>query len=145
MTVYADTTYMFSVNYPKDFVFRMQSADKLAQLMPKPDAAFIFMNPETAASDLGDLEPADLEIRVYDAGDGASLDSWLDTNGMLPGGGTGALESFQAQGVSGYRVCASTMIAPGCAYFVMGNGFIYQLIPVTLEGETMAHSFALTS
>jgi hypothetical protein len=145
MTVYADSTYKFSVNYPADFVFRTQSADKLSQLVPTPDAAFIFMNPETAASDLGDLEPADLEIRVYGAGDVASLDSWLNTNGLLPTGGTDVLETFQVEGASGYRVCASTMIAPGCAYFVMGNGFIYQLIPVTLEGETMAHSFTLTS
>jgi hypothetical protein len=37
------------------------------------------------------------------------------------------------------------MIGPGCSYFVMGNGFIYQLTPATLEGDVMAQTFTVTS
>lgn len=145
MTVFADSTYQFSVNHPDTFVLRTQPAEKLSQLMPRPDASFIFMNPVTAASDLGDLEPADLEVRVYSMAQAPSLEEWLTSNGLLPVDSTPPLEAFQAANVSGVEVCASTMIAPGCSYFVMGNGFIYQLTPATLEGEAMAQTFRLTS
>lgn len=145
MTVFADSTYKFSVNHPDNFVLRTQPAEKLSQLTPRPDASFIFMNPVTAASDLGDLEPADLEVRVYSMAQAPSLEEWLTSNGLLTVDGTLPLEAFQAANVSGVEVCASTMIAPGCSYFVMGNGFIYQLTPVTLEGEAMAQTFMLTS
>jgi hypothetical protein len=143
LVVYTDSTYKFSVSYPADFVFRTQPAEKLAQLEPMPTASFIFMNPVTASSDLGDLEPADLEIRVYVAGQIASLDSWLTSNGLLPADGTVPLKPFQTANVSGVEVCATTMIAPGCSYFVLGSGWVYQLTPATLEGETMAETFML--
>jgi hypothetical protein len=145
MTLFTDSTYQFSVNYPDNFVLRTQPAENLSQLTPRPDAAFIFMNPETAASDLGDLEPADLEIRVYGMAQAPSLEEWLRSNGLLSVDSVLPLTAFQAANVSGVEVCASTMIAPGCSYFVMGNGFIYQLTPATLEGEAMAPTFMLTS
>jgi hypothetical protein len=63
----------------------------------------------------------------------------LSVDSVLP------LAAFQAANVAGVEVCASTMIAPGCSYFVMGNGFIYQLTPATLEGEAMAPTFMVTS
>jgi hypothetical protein len=75
----------------------------------------------------------------------SSLEEWLRSNGLLPVDNTLALEAFQAANVSGVEVCASTMIAPGCSYFVMGNGFIYQLTAATLEGEAMAQTFMLAS
>ncbi|MBM4467452.1 MAG: hypothetical protein FJ014_18165 [Chloroflexi bacterium] len=143
MVVYADSTFKFSVGYPADFVFHTQPAEKLAQFDPMPAASFIFMNPVTASSDVADLEPADLEIRVYVAGQIASLDSWLTSNGLLPADGTVPLKPFQTANVSGVQVCASTMIAPGCSYFILGNGLVYQLTPATLEGETMVRSFML--
>jgi hypothetical protein len=140
---YADSTYKFSVDYPADFLFRTQPAEKLAQLNPMPVTSFTFMNPVTASSDVADLEPADLEIRVYVAGQIASLDSWLTSKGLLPADGTAPLKPFQTANVSGVQVCASTMIAPGCSYFVLGSGWVYQLTPATLEGETMVRSFML--
>jgi hypothetical protein len=145
MTVFADSTYKFSVNYPDNFVLRTLPADRLSELTPRPDGAFIFMNPVTAASDLGDLEPADLEIRVYSAAQAPSLEEWLTSNGLLSAEGNLPPEQFQAANVTGIEVCASTMIAPGCSYFVMGNGFIYQLTPATLEGDVMAQTFTVTS
>ena len=33
------------------------------------------------------------------------------------------------------------MIAPGCSYFVRGRNRIYQLIPATVDGETMVETF----
>lgn len=140
--VYADSAYKFSVSYPDNFVFRAQTAEKLAQLTPKPTASFIFMNPVTAASQVPD-EPADLEIRAYSAGQTNSLDSWLRSNGLLPADSTVPVKPFKTAGASGVEVCPSTMIAPGCSYFVLGTGWIYQLTPATLEGETMVKTFTL--
>jgi len=141
--VYADSTYKFGVDYPADFVFRTQSADRLAQLTPTPVAAFIFMNPVTASSDLADLEPADLDLRVYSVEQSTSLESWLTSNGLLSADGTVPLQPFQKAKVSGVQVCASTMIAPGCSYFFLGAGRVYQLTPATLEGESMIETFIL--
>jgi hypothetical protein len=141
--VYTDSTYQFSVSYPNNFVFRTQPADKLSQLTPRPVTAFIFMNPETAASDVAELEPADLEIRVFEVGQNESLESWLSSNGQAPADATVPLKPFQTANVSGVEVCASTMIAPGCSYFVMGSGWLYQLIPATVEGETIAQTLVL--
>jgi hypothetical protein len=143
VVVYTDDTYKFSVGYPANFVFRTLPAEKMAQLKPMPVISFIFMNPVTASSDVADLEPADLEIRVYAAGQVASLDSWLTSNRLLPADGTVPLKPFQSANVSGVQVCASTMIAPGCSYFVLGNGWVYQLTPATVEGETMVNTFRL--
>jgi hypothetical protein len=143
MVTYTDSTYGFSVSYPDDFVFRTLPAEKLAGLKPKPLASFIIMNPVTASSDIVDLEPADLEIRVYGGGEIEALESWLISNGLLPTDGTVPLQPFQAANVSGIKVCASTMIAPNCSYFVPGKGWVYQLIPVTLEGEAMIDTFML--
>ncbi len=143
MITYTDSTYKFSLSYPADFVFRAQTAEKLARLKPTPTASFIIMNPVTASSDIVDLEPADLEIRVYGAGQIASLESWLTSNGLLPANGTVPVKPFQTANISGVEVCASTMIAPGCSYFVLGSGWIYQLTPATVEGETMVDTFML--
>jgi len=141
MHSYADSTYTFRVQYPGDFVFRTQSAEKVGQLTPRPTASFIFMNPVTAASDLGELEPADLEIRVYEVGQIASLENWLTSNTLLSAGDT--VQPFQAANVSGVEVCASTMLAPGCSYFVLGRDKIYQLTPATQEGDAIIDTFAL--
>ncbi|HMN27899.1 MAG TPA: hypothetical protein PKE45_07050, partial [Caldilineaceae bacterium] len=141
--VYTDSLYHFGVGYPADFVLRNQSAEQLAAFTPEPVAVFRFMNPAIAASQLDDLEPADLEIRIYQAEAGATLESWLIANGLLPSDGSIPLQLFQTANVAGGKVCASTMIAPGCAYFVMNSGWIYQLTPATLEGETMIQTFIL--
>lgn len=141
MAEYVDSTYHFGVSYPSDFVLSNLSAEKLAQLMPTPEASFIFMNPVTAASDIVETEPADLEIRVYSAEGVDSLESWLTANGLLPEDGSVQPEAFQTDAVSGLRVCASTMIVPGCSNFVFANGYVYQLIPITLAGEEMVKSF----
>jgi hypothetical protein len=143
LVVYADSTFKFSVSYPADFVFRAQPMEKLANLKPKPEAAFIIMNPVTASSDIVDLEPADLEIRVYGVGQITSLESWLTSDGLLPVDGSVPLRPFHTAHISGVEVCASTLIAPGCSYFVLGKGWVYQLTPATLEGEAMIDTFML--
>jgi hypothetical protein len=139
--MYTDDTYKFAVEYPSDFTFGTQPAEKLASLDPKPLASFIFMNPQAASSDIVELEPADLEIRIYDAQNAVSLEHWRASTNL---GGEGyTSQEFKTTNISGLRVCASSMIFPACSYLVIGDNLIYQLIPVNLEGEDMVKSFML--
>jgi hypothetical protein len=131
-TVYRDSRYQFSLGYPADFVFREQPAEQLTNLEPRPLASFRIMGPATA-------DPADLEVRVFGADQAASLKGWLRSNGLLPA----ELKPFKTAHVSGVEVCSSTMIAPGCSYFVLGDGWIYQLTPASVEGERITRTFTL--
>lgn len=141
--LYSDSIYKFGVGYPSNFLFRTQPTEKLEHLNPIPSASFTFMNPVTASNDQAGLELADLEIRVYAAGQAKSLNSWLISMGLLSADSSIPIQQFQTINVSGIKVCASTMIIPRCSYFIIGNGWVYQLIPVTLEGEAMLHTFML--
>lgn len=143
ISVYASDAYRFQVGYPANFVAATVPADKLSQLEPPPVAAFTFMNPVTAASEVVELEPADLEIRVYPAGQAPSLEGWLNSSGKLATFGNPPLQPVQTPNLSGVQVCATTMLAPGCSDFFLGNGWAYELIPVTLEGEGMVQTFRL--
>jgi hypothetical protein len=139
--VYTDEAYHFSISHPANFVLRTQTAEQLAELQPTPLALLRLMNPVTAASDLGDLEPVDLEVRIYASGGTTALEGWLRENGLLAEDSTTPLQPFQAANATGVEVCAATMIAPGCSYFVLSEAWVYGLTPATLEGEAMAASF----
>jgi hypothetical protein len=145
VATYSDPRYGFAVNYPADFVVAPQDTGALAQFSPTPEASIYFMNPTMASGDLAGLEPPDLEVRVYPAGTAASLEAWLIESLFVPADTSPVGETVQSNGVSGLKVCASTMIAPGCSVYYLRNGRIYQLTPATLEGETMAASFTFTS
>lgn len=142
-TTYTDETYKFQIDYPVDFVLRTQLAEELTELVPLPLASLTILNPEIASSDLGDLEPADVEVRIYAEGDSASLEDWLISSGLLPADNSLPVEVFETTNIFGLRLCASPMIFPGCFYFVEGNDWVYQLIPSTLEGEAMTSTFKL--
>lgn len=129
--VYRDGKYQFSLGYPAAFVFREQPAEQLTSLEPRPLASFRILNPAT--------DPADLEVRVFGADRTESLKRWLRSNGLL----RAELKPFKTAHVSGVEVCSSTMIAPGCSYFVLGNGWIYQLTPASVEGERIVRTFTL--
>jgi hypothetical protein len=131
LSLYRDNTYQFSLSYPADFVVREQPAEQLTGLEPRPLASFRILNTAT--------DPADLEVRVFDADRTASLKGWLRSNGLL----LGEPKPFQTAHVSGVEVCSSTMIAPGCSYFVLGNGWIYQLTSASVEGESIVRTFTL--
>jgi uncharacterized protein YceK len=141
---FSDSTYGFTLVHPADFVVFTATAEQLAQAVPTPVAGYRFMNPQTAASDIVDLEPADLEVRLYAAPAGVSLEQWLMQNGLLPADGSAPATPFQVGSVQGVEVCSSTMLAPGCFYFVLDGSWIYQLTPATPEGESMLQSFALS-
>jgi hypothetical protein len=141
---FSDSTYGFTLVHPADFVVFTATAEQLAQAMPAPVAGYRFMNPQTAASDIVELEPADLEVRIYAAPAGVSLEQWLMQNGLLPADGSVAPTPFQVGSVQGAEVCSSTMLAPGCFYFVLNGSWIYQLTPATTQGEGMLQTFTLS-
>jgi hypothetical protein len=141
---YTDQAYKFSVGVPDNYTVDTLSADKLSGFQPKPAEVFRILNPTLAGSDTPDLEAADLEIRIFEAPQQlASAESWLAANGVVPSDGSVPVKAWQNGHVSGIEVCASTMIAPGCSYFVTGHGWIYQLTPASRQGETLLGTFTL--
>lgn len=140
---YTEITYNFTIQYPADFITRTLSSEKLAQLKPTPAMIVGFINPQTAASSIAELEPADLEIRAYNTAGSALLEEWLTTNALLPTDGSVTPKPFQTVNTTGVQICAATMIAPGCSYFIKGIDWVYQLTPATVAGEAMINSFML--
>lgn len=140
---YTNAAYKFGVSRPSDYQLQSRPAEKTAQLKPLPVAAWAFLSPEKIASDVADLEPPDLEIRVYDARGTASLENWLASAGLLPEGGGVSSKAFRMPDVSGLQLCASTMIFPGCSYFILGKDWGYQLITTSQVGEEMFRTFTL--
>lgn len=134
--VYTDDQYKFALDYPADFTLRVQSAEQLANLNPAPTAAWMFISPEG-------LEPPALEVRVY-AGRGAtSLEAALKEVGLVTPESAALLQPFQTPHIIGAQLCTATLMGPGCAYFIVGKDWVYQLIPAALEGEAMVKTFRL--
>lgn len=141
-STYTDPAYGFSIGYPKDFVVRSQDVSKFARFRPAPLASLFFMNPTMAAGGLAGIEPPDLEVRVYRA-EADSLESWLVSVGFASAESIAAAQPSRNAGVSGLRVCQTTMIAPGCSVYLLHGGRVYQLTPISLEGEAMIETFAI--
>ena len=138
-TAYVDRTQGFSIGYPNGFAVEPQDLSKSAQFTPTPIASIFFMNPTMLAG----IEPPDLAVRVYRAGDVDSLQGWLDSVGLASAGDGAVTRPYRNPSISGLRVCRATMIAPGCSVYVLGSGRVYQLTPISVEGEAMIETFAL--
>ena len=135
-----ESTYKFSVVYPSVFVLRNRSSEQMATYNPVPVAAFMYMNPTAASSQAPD-EPGDLEVRVYQSAGITSIDKWLNSVGLS--NGSNAPKVYKTANVTGVEVCSPMMIAPNCSYFIMGKDWVYQLMTMTLEGESMLKTFTL--
>lgn len=140
-TAYVDRIYGFRIGCPKGFVVRQQNISTLAQFTPTPVASIFFMNPTMASGALAMIEPPDLEVRVYKAGKGYSLKSWLVSVGFASIDSGANMQPYRNANVSGMKVCQSTMILPGCSIYVLRNGRIYQLTAISIEGESMIETF----
>jgi hypothetical protein len=138
---YINSAAGFSITYPKGFVVQPQDVSKFAQFTPTPVTSIFFMNPTMAAGALAGIEPPDLEVRVYRAGAADSLRSWLVSAGFASVGSS-AVQPYQNASVSGLEVCQATLIAPGCSVYVLHSGRVYQLTPMSREGEAMSETFA---
>jgi hypothetical protein len=140
---YVDPTHGFSIRHPTGFVIQPQDVARFAQFSPKPVASVFFMNPAMAAGALAGIEPPDLDVRVYDARAVDSLEAWLVAVGLASADSVAAARPFRNASVDGLEVCRSTMIAPACSFYVLRKGRVYQLTPMSVEGEAMARTFAL--
>lgn len=139
---YTNDDYGFRVEHPSGYIVGAVSPEKLAPLDPKPVAAIAIMNPTLAASDVAELELPDFEIRIHPAEGAGSLQDWLTAHGFSNEGYLPA-QPFQAANIAGLEVCVTTMLVPGCTYFVLGGEWVYQMAPASAEGEAIMHSFAL--
>ena len=134
---YRNSRYGFSFRHRANFRLGAVTAGKLAALDPRPEAAIVVRRRY-------EVEPPDLELRVYRAPRTESLRTWLRAHGLLPSGGSSRIEPFENANVSGLEVCGSTLIGPGCSYYVRKAGWIYQLTPASLAGERIVQTFATT-
>ncbi len=140
---YVDPHHRFSVAYPKDFVIKPQDVAKLAGSIPTPLASIYFMNPTMATGDLAEIEPPDLEVRVYRSAAVDTLDRWLDSAGLGSIDSGATREPYRRAGVSGLRVCQATLLAPGCSVYILHRDRVYQLTPISVAGEAIVKTFAL--
>jgi len=72
-----------------------------------------------------------------------SLKRWLVSVGFASVDSGAVVQPYQNFNISSLKVCQSTMIAPGCSVYVLHSGHVYQLTPISLEGEAMIETFAL--
>ena len=139
---YTNEAYGFALDHPADFTLAAQPLMLPLTLDLPAAASFAFISPTTAGADAPEYEFADFEVRVYPLEPGESLEAWLAAGGgFLAGAGTG--QPLQTASVSGVEICLDTMLFPNCTAFAAGAGWVYQLIPVTLEGYAMLASFRL--
>ena len=140
-TVHTEESYGFSVAIPPEYGLKPLTEADLNGLEPMPSAGMIILRSEFLPESPSPLVTPDLEIRVHESGSSASLAAWLSANGFEEG--WREPEPFETDHVSGDILCLTTMIAPGCSYFVLGDGWVYQLIPASLEGESIIDTFKL--
>lgn len=138
---YSTAKYGFSIRYPNTFVVQMQDVSKLPPFTPKPIVSIFFMNPGKAQLVLSGIEPPDMEVRLYQATGVDSLKSWLVLVGFV-NSGTLVKEYIESK-FTGLEVCQSTMIFPGCSVYALHKDFVYQLTPISQEGEAMIETFML--
>jgi hypothetical protein len=141
-TAYVDPTFGFRIGYPSGFVVQPQDVSKFAQFTPPPVASIFFMNPTMATGALAGIEPPDLAVRIYHTGALDSLERWLASVGFTSVESGAVVQPFRNASSSGLKVCQSTLMAPGCAVYVLHSGRVYQLTPLSQEGEAMMATFA---
>lgn len=140
-STYTDPRFGFSVGIPASIVM----TEGKAQVLPVPLMQIHFMDEALANSELADMEPPQLAIRVYDNPAGKTVEQWLRDEGVLArfGGEHATIEPYTIGNLQGVRVTSMLMLAPNSAVFVAGDGVIYELQALGLIGEQMMATFQL--
>ena len=139
---YTDTNIKYSIDYPENYgiketsEFNSEENSDLSTL-----TSILFMNPTMAAGDLATIEPADLQLRIYNKQMNISLPEWLNKTGLAGEGSGVDVQPYRNAYVQGLKVCHSTMIAPGCAIYISADVYVYELVASSLEGEKMIDTF----
>ncbi len=142
VSTYNDPQFGFSVGMPANIVV----VEGKAQVLPVPLAQVYFMDEALANSELADMEPPQLAIRVYDNAAGKTVEQWLNDEGILTarfGGQRATVEPYAIGDLQGVRVTSMLMLAPNSAVFLADEGVIYELQPLGLVGEQMMATFQL--
>jgi len=136
--VYKDGAYNFQILYPPHLETRILEKAELAKFRPQAQAGMIFFN---QGSSLGVITPPNFSIRIYEIGEGTSVEKWLEAHGLyLPDSGW-TIEEYQSTHFSGYRVNSSLFMAPGWFIYATQGEYLYQLTPLGVEAETMLTTF----
>ncbi len=141
---YRDVRLGFAISYPEGFVVQPQDISTLPRFTPMPLASVFFMNPVMARGALAGKEPPDLEVRVYDAGEAATLPAWLMATRLASADTIAAAEPYRIGGIDGLKVCRQPMIAPACPLFILHQARVYQLTAISTDGERMIDTFTLS-
>lgn len=142
-TLYRDEVLGFAFDYPTGFVPRSMDIANLASFVPSAVLQLWIMNPVMAAGDLAGIEPPDLGLNVYAAATGSMLDQWLLENRLADDQGGTIWEAATVNGRSAIKVCQTSMAVPNCSWFIPGSQYVYQLTPLTAEGEAIMASFRI--
>ena len=101
------------------------------------------MNPTMAKGDLAESSRRTWTYGFIQVGQGIPWRTgWIQLL-LPPSNAEPSPQPYQNGRVSGLKVCQATMIAPGCSVYVLRGDRVYQLTPMSVEGEAMIETFAL--
>ncbi len=137
---YADKTYGFQIKYPSYFTGEVGDTAMAASPENRPLAVFYFQD---SRSEVSTLAPPVLRLQIYEKPAEQTLENWLVERKFLKAEAGEFSEPFTIAGRAGIKVTTTTFMAPGWSVYVMGDRYVYQLVPLGAEGETMLQTFIL--
>lgn len=142
---YTDTTYNFSISVPPDFVVDQLSQTDLVAHTPTPLAATEFVDSDTMQSDVADLAPPNLLIRVFANETQEPIEEWLTNRGLLDHEAGWYTEPFEGLYTSGISVYSPSFMAPGWFVYVTDQSYVYQLTALGTDAELMLNTFSVSN
>jgi hypothetical protein len=138
--VYTDQIHAFQISYPSHFTVWQVDQAELDFLVPRPTAGvYFFDRPVTEELIANELPQLSLHIFEWDAE--GSLEEWLREAGLLHPDEGWTVLPYQNAAASGVVLLASDNMAPGRFVYLPNERYVYQLVPLGLEGERMIVSF----
>ena len=140
--LYEDEKYLFSVHYPEHYVV-LDSGEPGKFNVITALHTVRFQEERIVEDGLEDLEPPKFTVDVF-AGIGTqSLKDWISANRFSTGSST--VEAITVEGAKeAYRVTLNTLMAPNVFYYLATDDYVYRVVPLGPEAETMLASFKLT-
>jgi hypothetical protein len=134
---YRNAEYAFQIDYPPALVI-LDEPEPFAAIAEQLLWRVRFQERSLAAGEFAQLEPAQFSVEVFANTPTLPLEQWLDQQPIQ-----GQRSAQQIAGQPGYRLQASTLMAPNTFYFVAHGSFVYRLIPLSTEAEQMLGSLVL--
>jgi hypothetical protein len=125
--LYENPAFNFMLWRPADLVVISQPFP--ADIQPQPVGEALFQFAHLAESELADLNPPALTIRIYQNETGQSVPDWLLQNKFVSEGQAKDLKKEPIAGETGYLHCPAAHDATGCSLYFSHKGYIYLLAP----------------